>query len=569
MTEPMRELRTGVWYWESPHPDWDKGQWWPELVSSYAIDLGDDCVLFDPLSVPDELRERATAVVLTAPYHERDARRLGLPVHTPPADTWEDWVEKFGVAPERVRGMESDDLAWLRDGEGDGHFHGPGEWPFGVQAYAGREDNDLVLWVPAINAIVTRRTRFPTLAKVWPFSSGVASHVDNATMSPNGCGRYSTCRSSSCSPAHGKPTTARRSCARWPERRADESCDLARSSRRGPNRWAAIVLKERPVMSVAFPGESAEYRATPQLVARKEIELRRAMEAVAVARRALPPGGAVPEDYVFQWEERRRAAAAVRLSDLFAPGKDSLVIYSFMFPRDPATTRAGAWVRADGIAAARRRSVPVVRRFDRSARGGRRARHGPDQTWRSSRRRRCLASSPLRTSAAGDACVCCLRTPTLSTATTSPRRPEETRGRCSMSFTEPARRSATSGLGALLRSDRSRPGPRHVGTLEPLWNLFDLTPEGRPTDWGGATALRAMIQRAVSAAAGRVEARRRAAAPRRSGMRPLHSRSVGAGAPGDSRGATTAAIRPLRPSRTIASMMNTIPTTIAAVTAPR
>jgi predicted dithiol-disulfide oxidoreductase (DUF899 family) len=25
--------------------------------------------------------------------------------------------------------------------------------------------------------------------------------------------------------------------------------------------------------------------------------------------------------------------------------------------------------------------------------------------------------------------------------------------------------------------------PRHNGTLEPLWNLFDLTPEGRPRDW--------------------------------------------------------------------------------------
>ena len=24
---------------------------------------------------------------------------------------------------------------------------------------------------------------------------------------------------------------------------------------------------------------------------------------------------------------------------------------------------------------------------------------------------------------------------------------------------------------------------RHVGTIEPLWNLFDLTPEGRGTDW--------------------------------------------------------------------------------------
>jgi hypothetical protein len=76
-------------------------------------------------------------------------------VHTPPADTWQDWVEKFGVEPDRVRGMESDDLAWLRAAEGEGHFHGPGAWPFGVHAYAGREDNDLILWLPSINAIVT------------------------------------------------------------------------------------------------------------------------------------------------------------------------------------------------------------------------------------------------------------------------------------------------------------------------------------------------------------------------------------------------------------------------------
>ena len=25
--------------------------------------------------------------------------------------------------------------------------------------------------------------------------------------------------------------------------------------------------------------------------------------------------------------------------------------------------------------------------------------------------------------------------------------------------------------------------PRHVGTLEPLFNMLDLTPEGRPADW--------------------------------------------------------------------------------------
>jgi predicted dithiol-disulfide oxidoreductase (DUF899 family) len=31
----------------------------------------------------------------------------------------------------------------------------------------------------------------------------------------------------------------------------------------------------------------------------------------------------------------------------------------------------------------------------------------------------------------------------------------------------------------------SGPGqdPRHVGTIEPVWNLFDLTPGARPTDW--------------------------------------------------------------------------------------
>jgi hypothetical protein len=153
----VRELRPGLWHWQAPHPDWTSDEWWPEQVSSYAIELGDDLLLFDPLAVPDELRERATAVVLTAPYHEREARRLGLPVHTPPADTWQDWVEKFGVDPDQVRGMESDDLAWLRlrAGELEGHFHGPGAWPFGMEAFAGREENDLILWLPSVGAIVT------------------------------------------------------------------------------------------------------------------------------------------------------------------------------------------------------------------------------------------------------------------------------------------------------------------------------------------------------------------------------------------------------------------------------
>src|SRR5260370_19424337 len=94
-------------------------------------------------------------------------------------------------------------------------------------------------------------------------------------------------------------------------------------------------------MDGAVPAESAEYRAARNRLLEQEIELRRAMEAVAAARRRLPPGGVVPEDYVFHGQGPGGAPAEVRLSELFAPGKDSLVIYSMMFPRDPGDDRPG------------------------------------------------------------------------------------------------------------------------------------------------------------------------------------------------------------------------------------
>jgi uncharacterized protein DUF899 len=53
-------------------------------------------------------------------------------------------------------------------------------------------------------------------------------------------------------------------------------------------------------MGITFPGESGEYRAARDRLLAHEIKMRRAMETVAAARRELPPGGVVPEDYVFQ-----------------------------------------------------------------------------------------------------------------------------------------------------------------------------------------------------------------------------------------------------------------------------
>ena len=44
-------------------------------------------------------------------------------------------------------------------------------------------------------------------------------------------------------------------------------------------------------MAIAFPGESAEYRLARDRLLAQEIELRRAMEAVAAMRRELPPSG--------------------------------------------------------------------------------------------------------------------------------------------------------------------------------------------------------------------------------------------------------------------------------------
>ncbi len=94
-------------------------------------------------------------------------------------------------------------------------------------------------------------------------------------------------------------------------------------------------------MPIRFPGESAEYRVARDQLLDQEIELRRAMEAVAAARRDLPRGGRVPEDYAFEGLGAGGTAIELRLSDLFAPGKDALVIYSFMFPRDPDDERPG------------------------------------------------------------------------------------------------------------------------------------------------------------------------------------------------------------------------------------
>ena len=73
-------------------------------------------------------------------------------------------------------------------------------------------------------------------------------------------------------------------------------------------------------MGTSFPGESAEYRAARERLLEQEIELHRAIEAVAAARRTLPSGGPIPVDYAFDGEGPDGAHTEIRMSELFAPG---------------------------------------------------------------------------------------------------------------------------------------------------------------------------------------------------------------------------------------------------------
>lgn len=74
-----------------------------------------------------------------------------------------------------------------------------------------------------------------------------------------------------------------------------------------------------------WPNESDEYRRARDELLQAEIALRRQAEAVAAQRRALPTGGEVPEDYVFDG-----ADGPVRLSELFGE-HDTLYLYNFMY----------------------------------------------------------------------------------------------------------------------------------------------------------------------------------------------------------------------------------------------
>ncbi|MGH7885846.1 MAG: DUF899 family protein [Thermodesulfobacteriota bacterium] len=79
-----------------------------------------------------------------------------------------------------------------------------------------------------------------------------------------------------------------------------------------------------------FPNESLEYRRSRNNLLKAEMELRENIEKVAKLRRELPLGGKIKENYIFK-ELVNNEVKQIKLFELFESGKDTLIIYSFMY----------------------------------------------------------------------------------------------------------------------------------------------------------------------------------------------------------------------------------------------
>jgi len=225
----------------------------------------------------------------------------------------------------------------------------------------------------------------------------------------------------------------------------------------------------QPIHSIRFPGESAAYREARNKLLEAEIALRSQIEEVAALRRQLPPGGPVPEDYLFEEGAAdindSQTARKTRLSELFDPGKDTLIIYSYMFGPNMKSACTSCTSILDGLNG----TAPHVRNkvsFAVVAKSGlERIRElARGRGWKNLR----LLSSANNTynhdyqgeTASGD------QLPSLNVFTRSDGKIQH------FYHTE------------LLFAPKE-PGQdgRHLDMIWPLWNLFDYTPEGRGTNW--------------------------------------------------------------------------------------
>jgi predicted dithiol-disulfide oxidoreductase (DUF899 family) len=220
-----------------------------------------------------------------------------------------------------------------------------------------------------------------------------------------------------------------------------------------------------------FPGESATYREARDTLLKAEIALKVQTEQVAALRRRLPLGGEVPQDYAFEEGPRdpsdpSSAAQAVRLSELFGD-KPTLVHYSYMYgPNmkapcplctsflDAIDAQAHHIRQSAALAVSAKSPLPRIREL---ARG---------RGWR---RLRLLSSA--------------------GSTYTRDYHGEDAEGHAMPMMNVFVKRDGkvhhSWGSEMLFASDRAKDGvdARHIDIMWPLWNVLDLTPDGRGATW--------------------------------------------------------------------------------------
>jgi predicted dithiol-disulfide oxidoreductase (DUF899 family) len=223
-----------------------------------------------------------------------------------------------------------------------------------------------------------------------------------------------------------------------------------------PLRDAAALAAANPRR---YPGESADYRRARTALLAQEIELRRQIERVAAQRRALPPGALVPENYLFDGEQ-----GPVTLTEMFGD-KDTLVTYNFMYGpqrKRPCPMCTSMLSALDGEMAdmLQRIALAVIARspMDRLL-AFKQERH-----WRHLRLYSSGGNHFNRDYAA-----------------------ELPDGGDNPGFNVFVREGAgvRHFYGDEMGAETADPGedPRGAPDLMPLWNILDLTPGGRGTDW--------------------------------------------------------------------------------------
>lgn len=212
-----------------------------------------------------------------------------------------------------------------------------------------------------------------------------------------------------------------------------------------------------------FPGESAAYRAARNELLKAELALDEAIQKTAELRRALPDGGLLPEDYAFEELSEDGSVVTRHLSELFEPGKSTLFLYSFMLAPDAASPCPACTSLVDGFSGIAqhirdRMNIAIVAK----APIAQLAELAKSRDWQG-----LPLLSSFNNSYNDDYFAVGASGAQIPAANIFVKRDDGIRHFWSAE---------------LLYVDRPT-HPRHVDQLWPIWNLLDLTPEGRGTDW--------------------------------------------------------------------------------------